>query len=234
MNNDRPTIEVSENGPYIVHGTIEVRRSSIKRDENNKAEAWVSGDALSNEPDVYLCRCGQSKHKPFCDDSHLTAGFDGTETARTAPFSELAERIEGPGLTMLNAPSLCASAGFCTRSGGIKALTAVSDDPDSRALAISEAIACPSGRYVAVDQVTGEPIEHDDDPVIEVTQDPTKGVSGPLFVKGGVTIRSFTGESYEPRARVALCRCGRSANKPFCDGSHYAARFTDGAVGDPL
>jgi CDGSH-type Zn-finger protein len=230
MSTDRPTIEVSEHGPYIVHGTIVVQRADIARDENNKAAEWVEGAVLSNEPDVYLCRCGQSKNKPFCDDSHLSAAFDGTETASREPFAVQAERIVGPALTMLNAVPLCASAGFCTRHIGIKALTAASDDADSRAVAIREAIDCPSGRYVAIDPATDTPIEDESAPVILVTQDPAKGVSGPLFVKGGVQLHSHDGTTYEVRARMALCRCGRSGNKPFCDGRHYVARFNDGTV----
>ena len=35
-------------------------------------------------------------------------------------------------------------------------------------------------------------------------------------------------KKYEKRNRVALCRCGKSENKPFCDGSHTECRFKDG------
>ena len=36
------------------------------------------------------------------------------------------------------------------------------------------------------------------------------------------------GEEYEVRNRVTLCRCGRSQNKPFCDGRHVTSRFRAG------
>jgi CDGSH-type Zn-finger protein len=41
-------------------------------------------------------------------------------------------------------------------------------------------------------------------------------------VRGGVVVISSDGESYEVRNRMTLCRCGRSENKPFCNGAHAA------------
>jgi CDGSH-type Zn-finger protein len=44
---------------------------------------------------------------------------------------------------------------------------------------------------------------------------------GPYEVTGPLEIARHDGESLEPPAsKLYLCRCGRSANKPFCDGSH--------------
>ncbi|MEV6863827.1 CDGSH iron-sulfur domain-containing protein [Streptosporangium subroseum] len=49
---------------------------------------------------------------------------------------------------------------------------------------------------------------------------------GPLLLRGAFTILTQEGRSIDPgRTTVALCRCGRSATKPFCDGSHKAAGF---------
>lgn len=49
---------------------------------------------------------------------------------------------------------------------------------------------------------------------------------GPLIVRGPFALRAMDGTAIEPgRAAVALCRCGYSAIKPFCDGSHRRARF---------
>ncbi|GGN14485.1 CDGSH-type Zn-finger protein [Actinoplanes campanulatus] len=53
---------------------------------------------------------------------------------------------------------------------------------------------------------------------------------GPLLVRGDFTLRTPDGEIIDPgRATVALCRCGKSAIKPFCDGTHKAAGFRAGA-----
>ena len=49
---------------------------------------------------------------------------------------------------------------------------------------------------------------------------------GPLVVRGDVRITAPDGTVVDPgRGTFALCRCGRSRRKPFCDGSHLAARF---------
>ncbi len=58
-------------------------------------------------------------------------------------------------------------------------------------------------------------------------EDPQEGVSGPLWVRGGIPVVSADGTPYEVRNRVTLCRCGASQNKPFCDGSHASIGFTD-------
>jgi CDGSH-type Zn-finger protein len=56
--------------------------------------------------------------------------------------------------------------------------------------------------------------------------------NGPLFARGDLAIRGAPADMPGVRFRAALCRCGQSKNKPFCDNSHAAAGFKDyGAVG---
>lgn len=50
--------------------------------------------------------------------------------------------------------------------------------------------------------------------------------NGPLLVRGNLQIRAASGRAAWHGQSVALCRCGASQNKPFCDGSHKAAGFT--------
>lgn len=55
-------------------------------------------------------------------------------------------------------------------------------------------------------------------------------VDGPLLVRGDIELVSSTGEAVKRNRRtVALCRCGASTIKPFCDGSHKIVGF----VSDP-
>ncbi len=53
--------------------------------------------------------------------------------------------------------------------------------------------------------------------------------NGPLLVQGkGITIKDAQGKVFDLAGReaIALCRCGASATKPFCDGSHRKLNFT--------
>jgi CO/xanthine dehydrogenase Mo-binding subunit/CDGSH-type Zn-finger protein len=59
-------IVTTQNGPYKVDGSIAIT------DYDGRAVALPGGN------EVYLCRCGASANKPFCDGSHVTIGFDGT------------------------------------------------------------------------------------------------------------------------------------------------------------
>ena len=57
--------------------------------------------------------------------------------------------------------------------------------------------------------------------------------NGPLYVRGDLQVDGAPEDMSGVRFRAALCRCGRSKNKPFCDNSHEEAGFKDyGAVGD--
>ena len=104
------------------------------------------------------------------------------------------------------------------------------DDPEARKLVMREANQCPSGRLVASDKKTGEEMEQNLPASIGVVEDPALGCSGPLWVRGGITIESSDGTPYEVRSKVTLCRFGVSINKPFCNGSHASIKFKDGLV----
>lgn len=56
----------------------------------------------------------------------------------------------------------------------------------------------------------------------------TTSKDGSLVVSGSIELVDHEGSEYDltGREKVFLCRCGQSANKPFCDGSHRAAGFT--------
>ncbi len=60
--------------------------------------------------------------------------------------------------------------------------------------------------------------------------------NGPLRLEGDVEILDPQGKAFglAGRISVALCRCGHSANKPFCDGSHKTTGFTDQVVARDL
>ena len=54
----------------------------------------------------------------------------------------------------------------------------------------------------------------------------TPKTNGPLKVDGPAELCSGTGRAVTRAEQLFLCRCGRSANKPFCDGSHKRNGFS--------
>ena len=130
------TVHVAYNGPLFVRGDLDIDGA---RDD-------VPGFKFR----AALCRCGHSKNKPFCDNSHEAAGF---------------------------------------RDYG-----AVGEKGDSDAA---------SGGQVKIS--------------------PAK--DGPLLLSGNVRILNGSGQHAWQGQKVALCRCGESNNKPFCDGQHKKAGF---------
>ncbi len=124
---------VRENGPLAFHADLD-----------------IAGPGKMTR--ATLCRCGLSKTKPFCDNSHIEAGFAAT------------------------------------------------------------------GEPVARDMVLGIP-----DLTGPVEVEPQ--LNGPLKVSGRIEVASGTGRAVNRIEKAFFCRCGNSANKPYCDGSHKRAGF---------
>ena len=222
-----PRIMVTEDGPYLVEGALPLAHQHIVTNAEGESLEWRKGEELPVQEEYNLCRCGQSRMKPFCDGSHHRVRFDGTETASRAPYAAQAERIEGPQMVLDDAQSLCAFARFCDPYGKVWNLVGLTDQAAARKLVVHEAGHCPAGRLVARDRATGKAYEPHFEPSIGLVQDTANDISGPIWVRGGVPVVSADGETYEIRNRVTLCRCGASSNKPFCDGSHASIRFSD-------
>jgi len=132
------TVTITPDGPSFVRGNIHVTAES--------------GQVLFSDTRVALCRCGASKNKPFCDNSHFAVAF------------------ADPGLA---APGESADSEMAT-----------------------------SGKLNVV---------------------PT--ANGPLHLQGQITIRNAANQVIFEGIETWLCRCGASANKPYCDGSHERIGF---------
>lgn len=78
---------------------------------------------------------------------------------------------------------------------------------------------CPSGA-LHFERLDGGPAE-EPDAHMTITPRP----NGPLYVRGRIRITSASGDVIREDTRVALCRCGHSEIKPFCDGSHRRVGF---------
>jgi CDGSH-type Zn-finger protein/nitrite reductase/ring-hydroxylating ferredoxin subunit len=217
-------IKVTPNGPYLVSGGIPLFQEEIRDDSEGYCYAWHEVKQFPTKETYALCRCGHSGNKPFCDGTHIKINFDGIETVSNEPYEEGAKVIEGPDLILKDKKNLCVHARFCLSAGGIRNLVKHSDSPKSKEKAILEAANCPSGRLIVYDKKTGKAIEPELEKTIVVTEYPARWEYGPLWVRGGIPVESADGKIYEIRNRVTLCRCGRSQNKPFCDGSHMNSK----------
>ncbi len=216
-------ITVSRNGPYIVRGLPVSRRQEVVS-EHGEPMTWRTTARLEVAPVVALCRCGQSANKPFCDGTHVRVGFDGTEAAPTDTYDERAATYEGEGIVVRDDRGSCVHAGFCgNRVSNVWKLVGGNQTADSivRAEVMAMVERCPSGALTY--RLPG------DDSDIEPELPAAVGVvdDGPLAVTGGVRVERSDGEPLETRNRVTLCRCGQSARKPLCDGTHKAAGFRD-------
>lgn len=206
----RPTIQVTENGPYMFEGGLEVRDAK--------------GNVLDAPERVFLCRCGGSNNKPFCDGTHARIGFDGTETADRDPIAARQDDYLGEGVTIHDDRSVCAHAGFCTDN--LAAVFKLGEEPwidagtADMAAIVEQVNRCPSGALSVTVRDDRNPPEADLPERIQPVSD------GPYRVTGGVQVLAVDGTPYEIRNRQTLCRCGGSPNKPFCNGTHWHIGFT--------
>ena len=121
-------ITVTKNGPYVVTGNVPLYQEEICNDAEGNCRTWKKTKEFPRAEQYALCRCGHSKNKPFCDGTHATIGFNGTERAGDEPYLKHPRIIHGPELELLDYENLCVHARFCMRAGGIWNLTEHSDD----------------------------------------------------------------------------------------------------------
>jgi CDGSH-type Zn-finger protein len=219
-------VQIARYGPYRVSGNLPLSTQVIGTNSEGDAVEWRQRKEYPSQQQYALCRCGHSQHKPFCDGTHSTIGFDGTETASRAPYKEQAKTIQGPTASLTDAESLCATGRFCDPNSSVWKLVRVTDRTAAHEHFVRQAGNCPSGRLVAWDNATGEALEPRYEPSIALIEDPSQGCSGPIWLRGGVRLFGADGFEYEARNRMTLCRCGGSKNKPFCDGTHLSIKFS--------
>ena len=202
----KPSIAPSENGPLLVSGLEHLQ--------------WSDGATVTTKPTLALCRCGASKSKPFCDGSHNAIGFTSTVSPDRTPDG--ATEYPGAQITVLSNRLVCSASEKCAKNlpevfrKGEKPWI-VPDRADAQRI-IEVVRQCPSGalRYAVAGRIGTQPPRA---PAIRIARD------GPYEVEGGVGLSVGAWCEGASQDRFALCRCGQSKNKPFCDGSHHAAGF---------
>jgi CDGSH-type Zn-finger protein len=222
-------IVIEIDGPYMVEGGIPLVRKIQIVSEHGEPLTWRKIDEILIQAHYELCRCGRSKTMPFCDFSHAQPCFDGTETADFRPISERQATLpDGTRIVVRRDTSVCSESGFCAdRFKNVDQMLPDSADSVVRARIMAMIERCPSGSYTYAIEPDGPEIEPDLPQqiaiVIEITSEGP--INGPLWVTGRVPVERCDGKTYEPRNRVTLCACGRSKNKPFCDGTHRTVHY---------
>ncbi len=140
-------------------------------------------------------------------------------------MSDRTKEYSGREVTISYDPARCIHAAECVR-GAPEVF-----DPDARPWidadgAEGQRIAdvvqrCPTGA-LTLRFNDGRPAEVPD-PLVTATL----VADGPLYLRGKVVIDGGEHAAMAEYARLALCRCGASSNKPFCDGSHTRIGFKD-------
>ena len=207
-------ISTSVNGPLVVKGLKQITASN--------------GNIVGiKKPVVALCRCGESKHKPFCDGTHGKIGWksdklDGRQPRRVDSYA-------GKKITIHDDWGICSHAGFCT--DGLPKVFRMGTEPwiDADAEPVEKIIEtirkCPSGALsYSIDGKLYNSFS--DKPEIKVTED------GPYFVTGNIDLKDT--DRPESEEHYTLCRCGKSKNKPFCDGQHWYHKFRDEGAIKPI
>jgi len=209
-----PRIACLPNGPYYLLNDLQA--SPVP----NLVRS--SGEACSTVRGVALCRCGGSKNKPFCDGTHSTNGFSDRKLADGSTNKR--DAYQGKRITIFDNRAICAHAGYCT--DGLKSVFRYGEEPwiDADGATAAEIMAtidkCPSGALsYAIDGV--ERTEKPRPPKVVVTD------NGPYAVQGAIELMNIEFGDGASREHYTLCRCGASANKPFCDGSHWRVAFHD-------
>jgi len=226
----RMKIEILKDGPYYVSGGVPLVHKTQIVSEHGEPLTWKKDGPIECETEYKLCRCGQSSTMPFCDDTHLLIGFDGSMRADTGPRApypkeRLAAFRAKQKIYVEKNNSLCMSSGFCGfQNADWFDLMARSEDSQVRSLLIAMVERCPSGSLSYRFGPAEPPLEPDLPIQIADTTEITDDgpIAGPLWVTGGIEIVRSDGVPFEPRNRVTLCNCGKSGNKPLCDGMHRA------------
>ncbi len=198
---EKISITPSKNGPLIVR--------NLKKLLDEKGAEIVIEKKM-----VALCRCGHSANKPFCDGAHGKKGWSDEKLDGRQP--RRVDSYKGKKITIHDDRGICSHAGFCT-SGLPKVFKMDSEpwiDPDAETLEkIIETIKkCPSGALsYSIDGVLYNAFSKDT--AIKINE------NGPYVVKGEVELNGD--DNPDADDHFALCRCGKSKNKPFCDGQHW-------------
>ena len=203
----KPNIEPLENGPLKVNDVIDFKDAE--------------GNALETKSEMYLCRCGVSCHKPYCDGTHLKVGFESAKSKDRLP--DRTDDYIGQEITVNDNRGICAHTGLCTANSphvfNVGKDSCINPDADQIQQTTATIRLRPSGAL----SYTKNGILYKDlnrKPAIIASK------NGPHYVMGFIKLKDDD-NAPQSTEHYTLCRCGKSKNKPFCDGMHKDTGFKD-------
>lgn len=187
-------ITINKNGPISIDGYQAI---------------IFCGEKLEKEGKAFICRCGNSKNAPFCDGSHKRTGFDDSNDIQEPQAIKI---WQGSSIKTYFNANLCMHARYCKELGNLRKIE--SADPDV-ARKIAEIVTqCPSGA-LSFEMLEGESgVTFASSGTVEIME------GGEVRIQSEIESDSLELQDHQPTNRLALCRCGLSKNKPYCDASH--------------
>jgi CDGSH-type Zn-finger protein/multimeric flavodoxin WrbA len=198
-----------KNGPLIVQGCEQL-------------VSGADGSAYAVRDTIALCRCGSSAKKPFCDGSHARAGFTDEKDPDRLPDAR--DDYAGDAVTVHDNRGICSHAGYCT--DGLPAVWRQHTEPwiDPNAASAADVIEtikkCPSGALAWTAQGEEHASWNAERRILVMP-------GGPYAIQGGADLAGVEWGAGASREHFTLCRCGKSKNKPFCNGAHWYHDFDD-------
>jgi CDGSH-type Zn-finger protein len=192
---------------------------ALKSDDNNNI-LFQNGKPLRTGTPSYLCRCGASKDKPFCDGMHQHIAFRDTREIS----KELIQEYEGKEIHITFNRSICAGSAHCVQHlpdvfSPKDSTNWIYPDNANKSAIISTIHSCPSGAlsYAINDE---HYIDTRTQPKVTIIK------NGPYAVEA-VSFKSHPVPTHFAATKYTLCRCGLSKNKPYCDYSHAEQGWRD-------
>ena len=198
-------IELVEDGPYRIADSFQLL--DTKR------------NPIQTHGLVELCRCGDSKNKPFCDELGCKKGFQTAD--ENVP--ENRREYTGVNISVSFDASRCIHVAECLSNApdvfDVKKRPWINLEGADMERVARVVQRCPSGelQYRRLHRSIDE--EPDQPATIRVTR------NGPYYLRGEIEITGPKDGQRLNGNQLALCRCGSSRNKPFCDNSHRMVGF---------
>ncbi|MBL7842774.1 MAG: (4Fe-4S)-binding protein [Cyclobacteriaceae bacterium] len=140
-------------------------------------------------------------------------------------MKDITKKYTNGEVTIVWKPDMCIHSAICFRGLGEvfdpQKRPWVNPQGASTEQIVAQVKKCPSGAlsYFMNEETGGSPVKVEAETIVETLP------NGPLMVYGNVTVKDSGGILTQKNNATAFCRCGGSANKPYCDGTHKKINF---------